>query len=472
MKSQRDALDEPRRRARRLSRAAKALADQLVDVRRAEEAQAAASPTPPPTTAAATQRASASPAEVTGEPQAKRAKHRPMRALLIINTKSGPNNDSILHVREVVERLAAHGIEATVRVKLRKKLARRDAKTAAKKGYPLVIAAGGDGTITAVAEGLVGTKAILGIIPLGTYNNVATCLGIPTELDAACALVASGLVRAVDVGRVAAKGANRKRVFMETAAVGVTAAMMPVGQDFKEGRLQEAAAQLPAALKLTPTQAAVRLDATPTPNTATTLLIEVVNAPRSGPGVITTPEARLDDGLLDVAIYHEVGQAALAARFVALKTGVATDDARIERVRARRVDVRTTEPLPVVADAKVVGTTPARFEVLAGALLVVAGHGIGLATAPRPSVVAASTRPAPAVPDEGPDEGERAAQAAAQPGSPATPLAAAAATLSGAVEFVRDTILPARGADPAQGVAVADGSTSGDRQPESDGSDR
>jgi diacylglycerol kinase family enzyme len=63
--------------------------------------------------------------------------------------------------------------------------------------YRFVIAAGGDGTVESVASGLVGTTATLGIIPLGTYNNVATCLGIPTDVEQACALIACGAARRV-----------------------------------------------------------------------------------------------------------------------------------------------------------------------------------------------------------------------------------------------------------------------------------
>ncbi|MBV8720214.1 MAG: acylglycerol kinase family protein, partial [Chloroflexi bacterium] len=111
----------------------------------------------------------------------------------IINSKSGPNHDSITHVRDRADTLEAVGIRADVQVKLRKSQARKLAHTAAvKKRRRLVIAAGGDGTVESVASGLVGTQATLGIIPLGTYNNVATCLGIPTHVKQACALIASG----------------------------------------------------------------------------------------------------------------------------------------------------------------------------------------------------------------------------------------------------------------------------------------
>jgi diacylglycerol kinase (ATP) len=335
-----------------------------------------------------------------------------VRALLIINPTSGPNDDSILRVKEIVARLAAHGIKTTVRVKLSKKLARKDAKRFAKKGYPLVIAAGGDGTIAPVAEGLLGTKAALGIIPLGTYNNVATSLGIPADLAQAIALIATGDARSVDVGRVTATGANRKRIFLESATVGLTAAMMPVGQDVKSGRLKSASETLPAALQLTPTATQVYLDKNKTPLEATTLLVEIANAPRSGPGTVTSPDARMDDGALDLALYPEHTHASLKARVVALKTGLPADDPTIQRGRARRIEVRTANPHPVAADSKIVGHTPARFDALAGKLRVITGPGPGLAHQPPPEAVAAV--PAP-LPTEEPDPAQEAALGLAAP---------------------------------------------------------
>ncbi len=448
MPKQRDGHQEERRLAKQLARAHDELAARQAILDRAEEDRARE--LAQTSTSGATQGAAPGAATRVSRDSRQPGKQRhPLeavppkkRALLIINTKSGPNNDSILRLRELVERLAAHGIQAKVRVKLRKKIARKQAHKAAKKGCELVIVAGGDGTVAAVAEGLLGTRATLGIIPLGTYNNVATSLGIPTALDEAVALIAGGVVRAIDVGRVTAAGANRKRIFLEMAAAGVTAALMPVGQDVKAGRWQSASSALPAALEMIPTGVALRLDKGAQSRQALTLLVEIANAPRSGPGVITSPDARLDDGLLDVAVYHEHGQAALAARFLALKTGLVSEDTRIERVRARRIDVRTDHVLPVVADSKVVGHTPARFEVLPGSLMVAAGRGIGLVHQPPIEVVQAATIPARLM-TEDQDPAEATALAVAAP--VAAPeqkglLSTAVTTVSNAAEVIAPAV--------------------------------
>ena len=299
------------------------------------------------------------------------------RALLIINSKSGKDGDSLNRVREISEILASYGIGVDVRVKLRKSIARRDARRAAKQGCQLVIAAGGDGTVAAVARGLIGTSATLGILPLGTYNNTATSLGIPTDVHEACALIAAGVERRVDVGEVRATGKRKPAVFLEIGAVGLPATLTSLGQHLEKGRWDAARETVAPALAMQPTQARLRLDESAA-HEARTLCVLVANGPRTGAGIDAASAARMDDGLLDVHVYEDVDQAALAAQVVASQ-GDAESVAQIaRRAQARHLRVDTERPLPVLADSKVVGTTPATFRVVAGGLRVIAGNGPGL----------------------------------------------------------------------------------------------
>lgn len=335
------------------------------------------------------------------------------RALLVINTKSGPNDDSILQTRPLVQLLARHGIDVDVRVKLSKKQARKEVRAFVEDGCRLVIAAGGDGTIQAVARVLIGTDAVLGIVPLGTYNNVATSLGVPSDMGEAVALIAAGPTRLIDVGEVRVAGRRRPRPFFEVVSVGIAAIAAPAGQEAKDGNWLAAAEALPAATQMQPASAALTLDGEEPPLQAETLLITVSNTPRAGAALMMAPEARADDGLLDVAVYRGMAHGALALHFAAKATVGAPADERIQRARARRIEVRTDPPMPVSADTKVVGTTPAQIKVLPGALRAICGHGIGLSLPVPEALVAAATaeaHPAPvaAPPSEGPGVGERA----------------------------------------------------------------
>jgi diacylglycerol kinase (ATP) len=302
---------------------------------------------------------------------------RRRRALLIINTKSGPRHDSVLRVRELVDMLATFDIRVDVRVKLSKAQARRDARAAAKSDYQLVIAAGGDGTVESVAAGLIGTDCVLGIIPLGTYNNVATCLGIPKDMAEACALIASGSPQAIDAGQVTVRRSDKPRVFFETCAVGLGAVLTSVGQDAEKGRWRKASRALPGVVSMPPVCTQIRLDGGP-PHWVDTLLVTVSNAPRGGAALQVAPEACMDDGLLDVCIYDGLQQAELATRLMSLKSGGISNDERVRYARAVSVKIRSAQSLSVAADSKLIGTTPARIAIRAAALLAIVGPGAAL----------------------------------------------------------------------------------------------
>jgi diacylglycerol kinase (ATP) len=274
-----------------------------------------------------------------------------------------------------------------VRVKLHKSQARREARAAARAGYPLVVAAGGDGTVAAVARGLVGSKTVLGIIPLGTYNNFATSLGIPIDAVQACALIAAAPVRAIDVGEVRAHGMKRPRAFLEFGAVGIAAPLAVAGQGFEKGRWESVFRHLPHVFEMTSTVLGVRVDGQQPVLRAPSLLAIVANTPRAGAGLVVAPRAKVDDGLLEVRVYEEMTQPILAAHFLAVKAGTIGEDSRVRCASGRKFVIRSTTPLPVVVDSKVVGSTPARFRVRTGGLLVVAGRGDGLSHPAAQSLV-------------------------------------------------------------------------------------
>jgi YegS/Rv2252/BmrU family lipid kinase len=100
----------------------------------------------------------------------------------------------------------------------------------AERGDPLLIVGGGDGTISAAASALIGTKTALGIVPLGTLNHFARDLGIPTDLDEAARLIASGKSRSVDVAEM------NGRVFINNSAIGLYP-LMVLDRDLQRRRL-------------------------------------------------------------------------------------------------------------------------------------------------------------------------------------------------------------------------------------------
>src|SRR5215467_7744669 len=207
------------------------------------------------------------------------------QALLVINSKSGPNRDSLLRIHELVDMLAEFEIRADVDVKLRKKQARDETRAAATSGkYDLVIAAGGDGTVEAVARGLLGTRVPLGIIPLGTFNNVASSLRIPTDVRKACRLIATGATHPVDVGFVRTADHKKERPFLEISTVGLGAIAGKIGQDLQKGRFAPALADVPTAVEMASVPMRVRVEGRDALSVRS-LLVTVSVAPRAGAGL-------------------------------------------------------------------------------------------------------------------------------------------------------------------------------------------
>src|SRR6202043_1680424 len=115
---------------------------------------------------------------------------------------------------DIAELFRAAGSQALV-IELRRGQDPAEAARAASARTSIVVAAGGDGTVSGVAAGLVGTPATLGVLPVGTLNHFAKDLGIPLSLEKAVATIAAPRVGAIDVGRV------NERVFLNNSSIGI-----------------------------------------------------------------------------------------------------------------------------------------------------------------------------------------------------------------------------------------------------------
>jgi len=335
---------------------------------------------------------------------------RPVR--LIFNPKSGLIK-KVATLDEVVEALRHHGLQAEVTVKTSGKVARAAAKAAADNKEELVIAAGGDGTIEDVASQLVESETVLGILPIGTRNNVARELGIPLDLDQACALLAAGITRKIDIGRVRANEKPEAEFFLESAGIGLTAIVLPAGQALRHGRL----ARLPRALRrlfeFKPGAVEVELD-NGERVVANSSLVTVSNAPLLGMNYMVAPDAKMDDGLLDIAVYDGMTPTDLTAYFLKSAKGRRVYDATVHFYRSRRAVIRSNQSLPVATDADPMSgeRKVLEIEVIPGAITAIVGNGIALS---RPVEAVQSTPPLSGeqqVPKNGSATPEKAAEAA------------------------------------------------------------
>lgn len=290
------------------------------------------------------------------------------RVRVLINPNSGakagiPTNTSAEEdVRAVI---AQYLPEAEVLVTNSEEEAVAATQDAIAQGYDIVAAAGGDGTAGAIACELLGTGTALGILPLGSVMNVARMLDVPRDLDAAADTIATGEVRVIDVGE--AKG----QIFFEGGSVGLTAAVFREAQqaDAPEGRLRALWGALRALVQYRPPRMILHLDDRVL--TTRALAVSVANGPYAGLGFTVSPDASLDDGLLDVVVFSRFSRLELVRHFGTIAFGRRRDTPKTTIYRTTRARIEGVHPLPCRADAHDLGTTPVEYVVRPAALRVV-----------------------------------------------------------------------------------------------------
>jgi diacylglycerol kinase (ATP) len=239
-------------------------------------------------------------------------------------------------------------------------------RDAVARGFDVIAAAGGDGTVATVASQLLGQRAALGILPLGSVMNVARMLGIPRDLDGATAILAGGNIRTIDVGE--AKG----RIVLEGGSVGLNAAVFREAQraDANSGRLRSLWAALWVLIRYRPPRMILHLDERVL--TTRALAVAVANGPYAGLGFTVAPQAALDDGKFDVVIFSRFSRTELIQHFAAIAFGRRRYSAKTATYRSARVRVEGVHRLPCRADGHDLGWTPVEYVMRPSALRVVA----------------------------------------------------------------------------------------------------
>ena len=312
-------------------------------------------------------------------------------AQLIFNPASGRDDeDNAQRLAQVVKSLRIHGIQAHIGLKTSGKTARSLARKAVRAGHELVIVAAGDGTIGEVASELCGSSTVLGIVPIGTMNNVARSVGVPLDIAAACSLIAMGTTRQIDVGRVLSNDRRDDRYFLEGAGVGLSALAILAGKSGERRHWRAIPKAFQKFFESKPGAMHVQMDDIVVDASST--IVTVSNAPLMGRNLLIAPDAKMDDGFLDVALYDGMGKGALTRHFLAASRGSSDP---VKTYRARRVRIAAEESVLTHADEDVTRESNViEIEIVPKALRMIVGNGIGL-TVP---VAAAPSAPTFAVP--------------------------------------------------------------------------
>ncbi|MBK6429296.1 MAG: diacylglycerol kinase family protein [Anaerolineae bacterium] len=254
------------------------------------------------------------------------------------------------------------------------------------RGIRLFVVCGGDGTISAAARTLAGTRGALGIIPSGTQNNTALSLGIPTDLPAAIAILRTGRRIKVDVGMAAC--GNMNTPFLEVCSVGLVSTLFPSADDVQHGNLARARDFLTTLVSSPPAEIRLVLDNKQEVRNLGHVVL-VSNMPFIGLHYQVGSAASFNDGLLDVLFFADLSKLDLLSyAFQGVGAGK-PEDPRIEHYHVRRVDIDTQPAMPIMADGNALGEGRVRIEVRRRVLAVMVGQ-----PAPGPSESEAQTHAA------------------------------------------------------------------------------
>ena len=229
---------------------------------------------------------------------------------------------------------------------------------------PVVIS--GDGLVGAIGGAMAGAETPLGIIPGGRGNDLARVVGIPTDPAGAVAVLAAGNRRRIDVGE-----ANGER-FLCIASCGFDSDANRIANETKAigGPLVYAYAAIKALWQWRPAEFMVTVDGEAT--SVRGYSVAVANSQAYGGGMFVAPQARLDDGLLDVVITGDAPKRRFLTGLPQVFKGTHIERDDVITLRGRVVEVDADRPFDVYADGDVLTGLPMRVGLLDGALELIA----------------------------------------------------------------------------------------------------
>ncbi len=297
---------------------------------------------------------------------------RAQRSALIVNTRSRTGERAFFRALDLLYSLnmplgATYALRDPARLP-------ETVRQAVAEGYDLIILGGGDGSVSSVVDFLAGSEVVLGLLPLGTANDFARTLGIPTDLERACETIARGTVVDVDLGLA---GEN---YYVNVASVGlgaeVTRTLSP-RMKRAAGALAYPLAAIKAFLSHKPFSATLTFpDSDHPPATFERLLqVAVGNGRFYGGGMAVAPDAGIDDRTLDVYAIEMGRPRDLIGMARYLKSGDFIRREGVHYYGTARVRIETDPPLRINIDGELVNQTPELFSLAPEALNVLVPEG-------------------------------------------------------------------------------------------------
>jgi YegS/Rv2252/BmrU family lipid kinase len=231
----------------------------------------------------------------------------------------------------------------------------------------LIVVVGGDGSVNEVVNGVAGRAVELAVLANGTGRDFARTHGIPTGFDDAVRVALQGRVRELDLGRVTFTGGER--YFANVSSLGMSGAVAQRANSMSKalgGRLTFFYALTREFLTWQNTN--VRVQTAQGSRSGPMHDVVVANGRFHGGGMKLTPEAETNDGLFDVLLIGDVSKLDFVTTAPKLYRGTHVTHRKVEILRSAFVEVDADTALPLETDGELVGTTPARFEIVPAAL--------------------------------------------------------------------------------------------------------
>lgn len=287
-----------------------------------------------------------------------------LKASVILNPCAGSVGEVDELIKQI-ERLPGTEVHLTTKTGS----AARLASAALRKGCDMVVAAGGDGTLNEVINGIQENSgdACVGLIPLGTGNDFGRTIGLPTDFEAAIEVLRAGHIREVDLVRVTS---DEVRYFLNVSAGGFSGLVNEkLTPEMKKtwGPLAYLRSAAAALSELRAYRTTLAFD-----NTESLTLdlynVVVANGRYVAGGTLIAPEASIDDGLLDIILIQKRSAAELALLAAQVAVGAHLSSDSVVFRRAAKLTVNSKPGMWFNVDGELVGNEPARFEILPRAL--------------------------------------------------------------------------------------------------------
>jgi YegS/Rv2252/BmrU family lipid kinase len=285
---------------------------------------------------------------------------------LIVNPSAGGGKAGRV-LDDVLGALGGHGLQVCSELTRDLAHARELAREACLAGET-VVCLSGDGMVGAVADVLREfPDALLGVLPGGRGNDLARVLGIPADPIEACAIVAAGFSRRLDLGEVDGKA------FVGIASVGFDSDANRIANEAPAwlGGLVYAYGALRALLFWRPARFQVELDPPGERHSFEGYTVGACNSKTYGGGMRAAPDALLDDGLLDVVVLEGVSKLSFVAKILPkVFSGTHVREPTVKVFRSREIAISADRPFTMYADGDPIGDLPLRVRAISGAVRV------------------------------------------------------------------------------------------------------